>query len=168
MPDAAPAPPGARVRRTFDDGKITATVQGAFSTLQVGQIISIDNTAGGVNSNGIFTITAVSPDGDTITLDQNLANTGVEAAGTTATINLLVPDGTTLALSGSVLGNDRAHTVHWPTNAELATAGYAVTDGAPPQDGSTILISPQVFNPTGKTISFNSTAFLTGVSLGLQ
>jgi hypothetical protein len=149
------------------NGKITASVPGAFKSLQVGQTFTIDNSAGGTNNNGVYTITAVSPDGNTITLDQNV-NAGVEGSGTAATLNLTVPNGTALALTGSSAGNNRAYNVAWPTNAQLAAAGYTFADGSPPLDGSTLLVNPPVTSTAGETISLNSTAFLTGTSLTTQ
>jgi flagellin-like hook-associated protein FlgL len=147
------------------NGKITASSPGAFRSLQVGQTISIDNTAGSTGNNGIYTITAVSPDGNTITLDQNV-QAGVEPTGTPATINLLVPNGTAMAMSGSANGNNRAYTVHWPSNADLTAAGFDfTTDNAIPADGSSLFVDPTVFNTTPETISLNSTAFLTGTAV---
>jgi len=150
------------------NGKITASSPGAFRALQVGQTISIDDTAVATGNNGIYTITAVSPDGNTITLDQNVV-AGSEGLGTAATINLLVPNGTAMALTDSANGNNRAYTVQWPSNADLLAAGFNMaTDGAPPADGASLFVNPAVFNDSAETISLNSTAFLTGTSVGTQ
>jgi hypothetical protein len=147
------------------NAKISSSQVGAFKSIQVGQTIGMDNTAGGSNNNGVYTVTSVSPDSTTITVDQNM-NAG---ADNTATINLLVPSGTTMVLSGSTAGNNGAYTITWPTNAQLAAAGYGNGDGAAPQDGSVILTSPQVVAPgSGETISLKSTSFLTGVNLTTQ
>jgi hypothetical protein len=81
------------------NGKITAATPGAFKSLQIGQTILINNTTAA--NNGVYTITAVSPDGNSITLDQPV-NATVEPAGNNVEIKLAVPNGTTLALSGSV------------------------------------------------------------------
>ncbi|TAL03304.1 MAG: hypothetical protein EPO08_04490 [Rhodospirillaceae bacterium] len=148
------------------NGKVTASIPGAFKSLQVGQTISFDNTASGTNNNGIYTVTAVSPDGNSITLDQNV-NAGVEPVDSTK-INLLVPNGTAMALSGSAAGNNGAKTITWPTNAQLAAAGFSNGDGAPPQDGSTLFINPQVPSAVSETISLNSTSFLTGANITTQ
>ena len=67
---------------------------GAFKSLQVGQTISFDNTAGGTNNNGIYTVTAVSPDGNSITLDQNV-NAGRRA---------VVDNNANLNLAGAQVG----------------------------------------------------------------
>jgi flagellar hook-associated protein 3 FlgL len=101
------------------NGKITATTPASFRSLQVGQTIILDGTS--LANNGVFTITDVSPDGLTITVDQNV-NAGAETGGTVE-INLTIPNGTALALSGSTDGNNGAYTVRWPTNAELVAAG---------------------------------------------
>lgn len=147
------------------NAKISSSNVGAFKSIQVGQTIGLDNTAGGSNNNGVYTVTSVSPDGTTITVDQNM-NAGTD---TGATMNLLVPNGTTMALSGSTNGNNGAYTINWPTNAQLAAAGYSTGDGAPPQDGSVILVDPQVVAPSaGETISLKSTSFLTGANLTTQ
>jgi flagellin-like hook-associated protein FlgL len=148
------------------NGKITATTPGAFKSLQVGQTFLLNNTdpgqGGATANNGVYTITAVSPDGNTITLDQNV-NAGTEPAGS-VNIGLTVPNGTTLALSGSSNGNNGAYTVKWPTNAELAAAGYNLSGGQV-ADGSILLTNPPVVSATSETVSLDSTAFMQGSSL---
>lgn len=123
------------------NGKVQATSPGAFKSLQVGQTIMINGSdpgqGGATGNNGIYTITAVSPDGSTLTLDQNVANPGVEPSGGPAVINLAVPNGTTLALTGSSAGNNGAYTVHWPTNADLTAEAMEISGAlrliAPPR-----------------------------------
>ena len=79
--------------------------------------------ATGTDNNGVYTVTAVSSDGSTITLDQNV-NAGTESGGSdNVQINLGIPNGTALALSGSTAGNNGAYTIKWPSNAELTAAG---------------------------------------------
>ena len=70
-----------------------------------------------------------------------------------------------MALSGSAAGNNGAYNITWPTNAQLAAAGFSNADGAPPQDGSTLFIDPQVPSNASETISLNSTSFLTGADI---
>src|SRR5262249_10274588 len=102
------------------NGKITAATPAAFQSLQIGQTILISGTSAA--NNGVYTITSVSPDGNSITLDQPV-NAQVEPDGTGVLIKWAVPNGTALALSGSTAGNNGAYTVTWPTNAELVAAG---------------------------------------------
>ncbi len=148
------------------NGKITATTPGAFKALQVGQTFFVNNTDAGqggtTGNNGVYTITAVSADGNTITLDQNV-NAGVEPAGA-ANIALTVPNGTTMAMTGSTAGNNGAYTMKWPSNAELTAAGYNLGSGQV-VDGSILLTSPQVVSTAVEVISLDSTSFLQGSAL---
>ena len=151
------------------NGKMQSLTPGAFKSLQIGQTISLNNTdpsqGGGTANNGVYTITDISLDGSTVTLDQNV-NAGTESyAGTE--INLLVPNGTTMALTGSTNGNNGAYTMKWPTNAELVAAGYSLTTGQI-VDGGTLFTDPPLVSTTAETVSFNSTSFLTGSNLTTQ
>ncbi len=145
------------------NGKITAATPAAFKSLQVGQTILINGTTN--TNNGVYTITAVSPDGNSITLDQSV-NAGVEPDGTGVQIKLAVPNGTALALSGSTQGNNGAYTIKWPTNAELVAAGLDPNSGSV-VSGDVIFTQNQIpvtANP--EIINLESKAFLTGTNLG--
>jgi len=147
-----------------DNGKITATTPGSFRALQVGQTFFLNGTT--LGNNGVYTITDVSPDGNTISLDQNVTG-GAETAGAVE-LGLTVPTGTTMALSGSTAGNSGAYTIRWPTNAELVAAGYDPGAGQV-VPGDVLFLDNQVpVTGAGETISLNSTAFMTGTSLSTQ
>jgi len=144
------------------NGKITAATPASFKSLQVGQTILINGTTAA--NNGVYTITSVSPDGNSITLDQPV-NATVEPAGTGVEIKLAIPNGTTLAMSGSVAGNNGAYTVKWPTNAELVAAGLD-PNGGNIVTGDVIFTQNQVpVTGAPETITLESNAFLTGTSL---
>jgi flagellar hook-associated protein 3 FlgL len=146
------------------NGKITATTPGSFRALQVGQTFIMDGTT--LANNGVFTITDVSPDGNTITLDQNVT-AGAETGGTVE-MNLTVPNGTAMALSGSVAGNNGAYTVRWPTNAELVAGGFDPNAGQI-TPGDVIFLDNQIpITGAPETISLESRAFLTGTSLSTE
>ncbi|MBL8643096.1 MAG: hypothetical protein JNK21_04115 [Rhodospirillaceae bacterium] len=168
------APPGTFVTATINDttfgdltysnngsnGTMTSSVPGAFANLEVGQTISLDQTGG---NNGIYTVTSVSGDGRTLTLDQPLA-AATDPTGTGVQIRLLPPNGTTIYLSGSTTGNNGAYTVRWPTNAELGAApfsGNAV-------DGSQIIVSGQVFDVNPETVKFETRPYYIGDKLETQ
>lgn len=144
-------------------GKITAATPAAFQSIQVGQTLLIGNTSS--SNNGIYTVTAVSPDGNSITLDQPV-NDAVEDVSQGVEIKLAVPSGTTLALSGSAAGNNGAYTVTWPTNAQLLAAGLDPNAGD--VVGGDVLFTKTPIPVTGspETISLESKAFLTGTNLG--
>jgi len=145
------------------NGKITAATPAAFKSLQIGQTLLINGTTAG--NNGVYTITAVSPDGNSITLDQPV-NDVVELDGTGVEIKLAIPNGTSLALSGSVAGNNGAYTVKWPTNAELVAAGLDPNSGAV-VTGDMIFTQGQIpVTGAAETITLESKAFLTGTNLG--
>ena len=147
------------------NGKITAATPGSFKSLQVGQTLLMNGTT--LANNGVFTITAVSPDGNSITLDQPV-NAGVEPNGTGVELKLAVPNGTALALTGSTAGNNGAYTVKWPTNAELVAAGLDPNAGNI-VSGDVIFTQNQIpITGAPETISLNSKAFLTGTNLGTQ
>lgn len=144
-----------------DNGKITATTPGSFRSLQVGQTFLMEGT--GLTNNGVYTITNVSPDGNTITLDQNVT-AGAETGGTVE-MHLTVPNGTALAMSGSGAGNNGAYTVRWPTNAELAAAGYDMNGALNIVQGDLIFVDNQVpITGAPETITLESKAFLKGTS----
>jgi flagellar hook-associated protein 3 FlgL len=145
------------------NGKITAATPAAFKSLQIGQTILINNTTSA--NNGVYTITAVSPDGNSITLDQPV-NAAVEAAANNVEIKLAVPNGTALALSGSALGNNGAYTVTWPTNAQLVAAGLDPNAGAVVSGDVIFTKTPIPVTGTPETITMASKAFLTGTNLG--
>ncbi len=145
------------------NGKITAATPGAFKSLQVGQTLLINGTS--LSNNGVYTITAVSPDGNSVTLDQAV-NAGTELNGTGVELKLAVPNGTALALTGSTAGNNGAYTVKWPTNAELVAAGLDPNAGNV-VSGDVIFTQNQIpVTGAPETISLNSKAFLTGTNLG--
>lgn len=145
------------------NGKVTATTPGAFRSMQVGQTFIMDQTT--LGNNGVFTVTGVSPDGNTLTLDQTV-NPGTETAGTE--LKLTIPNGTALALSGSAAGNNGAYTVRWPSNAELVAAGYDPNAGQI-TPGDMIFLDNRVPVPSSsETISLDSRAFLTGTSISTQ
>lgn len=145
------------------NGKITGTTPGSFRSLQVGQTFIVDGTT--LANNGVFTITDVSPDGNTITVDQNF-NAGAETGGTVE-LKLTVPNGTALALSGSSSGNNGAYTVRWPTNADLVAAGFDPNAGQVVA-GDMIFLDNQIPVLGAETISLDSRAFLTGTSLSTE
>jgi len=153
------------------NGKITSATPGSFKSMQVGQTIMINNTGaaqgGSTDNNGIYTITSVSPDGNSITLDQAV-NAGTETSGT-AEINLTVPSGTAMALSGSTAGNNGAYTLKWPSNADLIAAGYNMNNGDL-VTGDTVFTQRPLPVPgsTPETISLNSTSFMKGTALSTQ
>lgn len=143
------------------NGKITATTPASFRAMQVGQTFIVDGSS--LSNNGVYTITGVSPDGNTITVDQNVT-AGAET-GTGVQLKLTIPNGTAMALSGSVAGNNGAYTVRWPTNAELAAAGFD-PNGGQVVPGDMIFLDNQIpITGAGETISLDSRAFLTGTSL---
>ena len=156
------------------NGKITAGVPGAFRSLQVGQTILINNSSGAqgagspTDNNGVYTITAVSPDGNSITLDQSV-NAGTELASDNVQINLAAPNGTAMALSGSTAGNNGAYTITWPSNADLAAAGYNMNAGDL-VSGDTVFVKGRipVTSAAPETISLKSTAFMKGTSLSTE
>ena len=142
------------------NGKITAGVPGAFKSLQVGQTIMINNSG---DSNGIYTLTSVSPDGNSITLDQPVSDaTHLDSDG--IEINLTAPNGTAMALSGSAVGNNGAYTIKWPSNADLIAAGYDMNSGDL-VSGDVVFVQGQIPVSSGETISLSSTAFMKGTSL---
>lgn len=154
------------------NGKITAATPGAFKSVQVGQALLI-NGAGGLqggvtDNNGVYTVTAVSPDGNTVTLDQTV-NAGLEPDGGAVEINLGVPNGTALALDGSTAGNNGAYTMVWPTNADLISAGYNLS-GGDIVSGNVLFTRKDIPVPSAspETVNLNSMAFLHGVSLPTQ
>jgi flagellar hook-associated protein 3 FlgL len=157
------------------NGKITAATPGAFRSLQVGQTILINNTAAAqgagtpTDNNGVYTITAVSPDGNSITLDQAI-NAGTALAADNVEINLTVPNGTTLALSGSVAGNNGPYTITWPSNADFLAAGIDFNSGAPDIiSGDGVFTLNQIpVTGAGETITLQSNAFLKGTSLSTE
>jgi flagellar hook-associated protein 3 FlgL len=150
------------------NGKITSAVPGAFRSLQIGQTFLMNGTAGSTDNNGVYTITSVSPDGNSITLDQNV-NAGTELNTNGVELNLTVPNGTALALTGSGAGNNGAYTIVWPTNAELLAAGFDPNAGNI-VTGDTLFTKGQVPVPGAgpETISLNSSAFLRGTSISTE
>ncbi|MBD25326.1 MAG: hypothetical protein CMG46_10040 [Candidatus Marinimicrobia bacterium] len=154
------------------NGKISAATPAAFRGLQVGATIMINNSAaaqggaGALNNNGVYTITSVSPDGDSITLDQNV-NAGTEVAANGVQIKTVPPNGTALALTGSGAGNNGAYTITWPSNAELTAAGYNLNAAAPDIVTGNVMFTDNRIPVVGgaETIALNSRAFLKGVSI---
>jgi len=139
------------------NGTITSSVPGAFSNLEVGQTFTLDLTSG---NNGVFTVTGVSGDGRTLTVDQNVtAGTDLAAAG--VIMRRVPPNGTTIYMTGSGNNNNGAYTVRWPTNAEQAAAPFT---GAV-FDGSRIFVSGQVPNTTPETVNFETRPYYLGDKL---
>ncbi|MDX2223525.1 MAG: hypothetical protein SFV21_12295 [Rhodospirillaceae bacterium] len=161
------------------DGTITSNIPGAFSNLEVGQTFLLNGSAaaqgGTLDNNGVYTITSISGDGTTITVDQTFTNAGTEAAGTGVQMRLVPPNGTTINISGSTQNNNGAYTVRWPTNAELSTApfnggaGFALNGGAPDVvDGDVIFISGQVLNVAAETVNFATRPYYRGDRLEVE
>lgn len=157
------------------DGIITSSNQNAFSNLTVGQTILVNGTqtAGGggglTNNNGVYTITAVSGDGTQITLDQNVNAGSDTAAAAAVTINLAVPDGTTMFLSGSDVTNDGAYTVRWPTNAEIDATGLTRNAATPDiVDGDLMWVSGQVIDTSGETVTLDAAPYYRGDRLEVE
>ena len=151
------------------NGTITSDVQNAFANLTVGQTILLNGTeiagTGTADANGVYTITAVSGDGTQITLDQNIP-VGAAAIGTGAEINLAVPDGTTVFLSGTDVTNDGAYTVRWPTNAEIAGIPLNMNAVAPAVvSGDVMWMSGQVIDASGETATFDAQPYYLGDNL---
>lgn len=151
------------------NGKVTAATPGAFKSVQVGQTILLNNTGPGqggtTDNNGVYTVTGVSSDGNTLTFDQKV-NAGLEPAGGNVQLNLGVPNGTALALDGSTAGNNGAYTMKWPSNADLIAAGFNLS-GGDIVGGDTLFSSKPIPVPSAapETINLKSMAFLHGVSL---
>ncbi len=152
-----------------DNGKVTAATPGAFKSVQIGQTILLNGSGslqgGATDNNGVYTVTAVSSDGNTITFDQNV-NAGLEPAGGAVEFNLGVPNGTALAMDGSTAGNNGAYTMTWPKNADLIAAGYNLS-GGDVVDGDTLFTRKDIPVPSAgpEAVNLNSMAFLHGVSL---
>ena len=154
------------------NGKVTAATPGAFKAVQVGQTILLNGSGalqgGATDNNGVYTVTAVSPDGSTMTFDQTV-NAGVEPAGGAVAFNVGVPNGTALALDGSTAGNNGAYTMTWPSNADLVAAGYNLS-GGDIVNGDTLFSRKEIPVPTAgpEAVNLTSMAFLHGVSLPTQ
>ena len=154
------------------NGKVTAATPGAFKSIQIGQTILLDGAGAlqgaATDNNGVYTVTSVSPDGGTITFDQNV-NAGTELAGGGVKFNLGIPDGTALAMDGSVAGNNGAYTMKWPKNADLIAAGYSLSSGDI-VNGNTVFSRKPIPIPgaSGEVVNLKSMAFLHGVSLPTQ
>jgi len=108
-------------------------------------------------------VTSVSGDGRTMTLDQPLT-AATDATGTGVLVRLVPPNGATIHMSGSTNSNNGAYTVRWPTNAELAASPF----GSNALDGSQIIVSGQVFNPTNETVTFATRPYYVGDKLESQ
>ena len=116
--------------------------------------------AAALDNNGVYTITAISSDGRTITVDQTFASAGsATAAANAVEVRLVPPNGTSIAISGSGNNNDGLYTVRWPTNAELAAApfnagaGFSMNAVAPDVvDGDVLFFSGQVTNTGAETV----------------
>lgn len=147
-----------------ENGKVMATTPAAFRGLQVGQTFFINNST--IGNNGVFTITDVSTDGSTITLDQNVVG-GVES-DPNVVFNLTVPNGTAMAMSDSSIGNNGAYTIRWPTNAQLVAMGLDPNGGAVVNGDMLFFDKQAAVNGSSETISLTSEAFLTGTSISTQ
>jgi flagellin-like hook-associated protein FlgL len=139
------------------NGTITSSFNGAFSNFEVGQTFALDSSS----NNGIYTVTAVSADGRTITVDQPLS-AGSDAAG--PVMRFLPPNGATIFLSGSANGSNGAYTVRWPTNAELNSAPF----GGLVLDGSQIFLTGQLNNTTPETVNLRTRPYYGGDRLETQ
>ena len=147
-------------------GVITSSNQDAFNNITVGQTILINGTetagAGATDNNGVYTVTAVSSDGTRITLDQAVT-AGTELAAVGVNINLAVPDGTTMFLSGDDVTNDGAYTVRWPTNAEIAAIPLDMNAAAPAVvTGDLMWVTGQVIDTSGEDITLNAAPYYRG------
>ena len=154
-------------------GVITSSVQNAFSNLTVGQTILLNGTetagTGSTDNNGVYTITAVSGDGTQITLEQTVTAGNKTAAGAAVNINLAVPDGTTMFLSGTDATNDGAYTVRWPTNAEIAGIPLNMNAGAPAVvTGDVMWVTGQVIDTSGETITLDAAPYYRGDRLEVE
>lgn len=161
------ANPGAGTNAT-----ITSSIVGAFSGLEIGQTFLLAGTGSGSN-NGVYTVTNVSSDGTTITLDQPVLAPGIEAAGTGIEMRLVPSNGTTIHLTGSTANNNEAYTVRWPTNAELTTApfngGAGFNLGAGEVvTGNVLFISGQVNSTAPETVNFNTRPYYRGDRLEIE
>jgi hypothetical protein len=135
------------------NGTITSSVAGAFTNLEVGQTFALDSSS----NNGIYTITGISGDGRTITVNQTVT-AGTDASGGGMTMRFLPPNGSTIHLSGSSNSNNGAYTVRWPTNAETAAAPFTGSV----VDGSRLYVSGQVLSTTAETVSFATKPYYLG------
>ncbi len=141
---------------------VTAATAGAFADYKIGDTIMINGSAiaqgGALDNNGVYTITALSADGSTITLDQNVTAPGAEPAASSAVeIHLVAASGSSIALSGSAAGNNGNYTVKWPTNAQLVGAGFTLNGAAPDiVDGDAMFVSPNVLSTAGETITLST------------
>lgn len=158
---------------TGTNGIITSSNQDAFNNLSVGQTILLNGTetagTGSTDNNGVYTITAVSGDGTQITLDQNVTVGTETAAAAAVNINLAVPDGTTMFLSGSDVTNDGAYTVRWPTNAEIAGIPLNMNAAAPAVvSGDVMWITGQVIDASGETATFDAAPYYRGDRLEVE
>lgn len=152
------------------EGVITSSVQNAFANVAVGQTILLNGTetagTGSTDNNGVYTITAVSGDGTQITLDQAVTVGTELAAAAAVEINLAVPDGTTMFLSGTDVTNDGAYTVRWPTNAEIAGIPLNMNAAAPAVvSGDVMWISGQVIDASGETVTLDAAPYYRGDNL---
>ncbi|MCB2108747.1 MAG: hypothetical protein KDE14_13650 [Rhodobacteraceae bacterium] len=163
------------------NGTMTSSVPGAFTNLEVGQTFLLNGTATGqgaaaLDNNGVYTITAISSDGRTITVDQTFASAGsATAAANAVEVRLVPPNGTSIAISGSGNNNDGLYTVRWPTNAELAAApfnagaGFSMNAVAPDVvDGDVLFFSGQVTNTGAETVDFATRPYYRGDRLELE
>jgi len=100
---------------TVREGSITAGFAGAFSGLEQGMTLLIDS--GGAND-GVYTVTEVSRDGQTIKIEPPPA---ADLAGDPVTIRIGVPDGATTKMENSSANGD--YRVRWPSNEWLAASG---------------------------------------------
>ncbi len=142
-----------------NNGTISSSIAGSFANLEIGQTIMIDQGS----NNGIFTVTGVSGDGRTLTLDQPLA-TSTDPTGTGVVFRLVPPNGTTIHISGSDNSNDGAYTVRWPTNAEIAAGAF----GTNALDGSQIIVTGQIFNQNPETVTLDTRPYYGGDKLETQ
>lgn len=152
-------------------GTITSNIVGAFSNVEIGQTFLMAGTGSGSN-NGVYTVTGVSGDGSTLTLDQPILAPGTEAAGTGIEIRLVPSNGSTIRLSGSSTSNNDTYTVVWPTNAELAAApfnGAGFNLGAGEVvTGNTLFIRGQVPSTVPETVNFQTGTYYRGDRLEIQ
>lgn len=131
-------------------GSIVSDQPDAFSGLSVGMSFMLDDknavqdtggTAVTDRQSGVYTITEISADGKTITIEPPPPGTGGNPAQLAATsgaeIRLTVPEGTRISIKNSA-GQNEDYTVHWPSNADLTAAGYDLTSNA---DAATSVIN---------------------------
>jgi len=119
-------PANAASTLTFNpDGTITSDKDKAFSGLSVGMTVLIDDdgSTGANDQDGIYTITRISPDGRSITVEPPPPGDGLGNAVTAdptagdPEFRIGLPEGTRIKVAGST-DNDGYFTVSWPDSLD--------------------------------------------------